>query len=66
MSEPRKRITGPNFRYPGHMKCYFDNIVNDQHRRGEIKRLFIAAEVAYQDAKRRPLKMKEAKESEAE
>jgi len=63
MSEPRKRITGPNFNYPGHMKCHFDNIIDDQHRRGEIKRLFIAAEVAYQDAKKRPLKMKD-KEAE--
>lgn len=63
MSEPRKRITGPNFKYPGHMKCYFDNITHDQHRRGEIKRLFIAAEVTYQEAKKRPLKMKD-KETE--
>lgn len=58
MSEPRKKITGPNFRLPGHMKCYFDKIL-DKHQRGVIKRLFIGAEVAAQDAKKRPLRIKD-------
>lgn len=63
MSEPRKRITGPHFKMPQHMKCYFDKIL-DPHRRGVIKRLFIEAEVAAQEAQKRPIKMKD-KEVEA-
>lgn len=63
MSEPRKKITCSNFRLPSNMKCYFDNIL-DKHKRGVIKRLFIEAEVAAQEAKKRPLKMKD-KEADA-
>jgi hypothetical protein len=61
MSEPRKKITGPNFRLPGHYKCYFDNII-DPHRRGEIKRLIIGMAVAEQESKKKSIKIKDEEE----